>query len=104
MPTGADASSKPRDRHAALTVRGIDNRAVKKRRGVAIVIDASARNTVRDDLLEQKIVGAPDMTPTAIKAEAAKAGLNTSTLTIPSCSAAGKTVENGSSARCSSHG
>lgn len=49
---------------------------------------------------EQKIVGSADMTPVAIKAEAAKAGLDPSKLTIPSCSVANKTVNSGSTARC----
>ncbi|HTR89620.1 MAG TPA: hypothetical protein VMG62_05870, partial [Solirubrobacteraceae bacterium] len=66
----------------------------------AIVIGANGRSTVNANLLEQKIVGTPDMTPTAIKGEAAKAGLDTATLTIPTCSVAGKTVEDGASARC----
>lgn len=66
----------------------------------AIVMGASGRSTVRDNLTEQKIVGSPDMTPAAIKAEAAKAGLDISKFAIPSCSAANKAVNNGSTARC----
>jgi hypothetical protein len=66
----------------------------------AIVIGANGQSTVHDNLVEQKIVGTPDMAPAAIKAEAAKAGLNTSTLTIPTCSVAGKAVEDGATARC----
>ena len=41
----------------------------------AIVMGANGRSTVNSTLSEQKIVGTPDMTPTAIKEEAAKAGL-----------------------------
>jgi F0F1-type ATP synthase membrane subunit c/vacuolar-type H+-ATPase subunit K len=66
----------------------------------AIVMGANGQSTVHSNLVEQKIVGTPDMTPTAIKAEAAKAGLDTSTLAIPTCSVAGKTVEDGATARC----
>jgi hypothetical protein len=66
----------------------------------AIAIGANGRNTVRDNLAEQKIVGTPDMTPAAIKGEAAKAGLNVSTISIPSCSAANKAVTDGATARC----
>jgi hypothetical protein len=66
----------------------------------AIVMGASGQSTVHDNLAEQKIVGTPDMTPTAIKGEAAKAGLDLSKLAIPSCSVAGKTVDSGSRARC----
>jgi len=67
---------------------------------VAIVLGAQGQSTVRDSLAEQKIVGTPDMTPSAIRAEAAKAGLDTATLTIPSCSVANQKVEGGASARC----
>lgn len=66
----------------------------------AIVMGADGRSTVNSSLAEQKITGTPDMTPTAIKAEAAKAGLDTSTLTIPTCSVANQKIEDGSSARC----
>jgi hypothetical protein len=66
----------------------------------AIVMGASGQSTVHDNLAEQKIVGSADMTPAAIKAEAAKAGFDTSKLTIPSCSVANKTVNSGSTARC----
>jgi hypothetical protein len=64
----------------------------------AIVIGANGRTTVRDNLIEQKIVGTPDMTPAAIKGEAAKAGLTG--VPIPRCSVAGQAVDNGSRARC----
>jgi hypothetical protein len=66
----------------------------------AIVLGISGHSTVSDNLKEQKIVGTPDMTPTAIKAEAAKGGLNVSKLPIPTCSVAGKQVQSGSNARC----
>ncbi len=66
----------------------------------AIVLGASGKSTVNSNLAEQKIVGTPDMTPAAIKAEAAKAGLNTSQIALPSCSVANKAVTDGSTARC----
>src|SRR5271166_1375836 len=66
----------------------------------AIVMGANGRSTVESNLAEQKIVGTPDMTPTAIKAEAAKSGLDVTTLTIPTCTVANQKVESGSSARC----
>jgi hypothetical protein len=66
----------------------------------AIVMGASGKGTVGDSLSEQKIVGTPDMTPSAIKAEAAKAGLDTSKIPIPSCSVANKKIETGDDARC----
>ena len=40
---------------------------------VAIAMGANGRSTVRDNLRQEQIVGSPDMTPAAIKAEAAKA-------------------------------
>ena len=42
---------------------------------VVIVLAINGRNTVHDELKQQQITGTPDMTPTAIKAEGAKAGL-----------------------------
>ena len=39
----------------------------------AIVLGAQGRTTVKNNLAEQKIVGTPDMTPSAVKGEAAKA-------------------------------
>ncbi len=65
----------------------------------AIVVGISGRSTVKDNLAQEQIVGTPDMTPTAIKAEAAKAKLPTS-IALPTCSVAGKTVDNGTDARC----
>ena len=41
----------------------------------AIFMGFNGRSTVTDSLKQEKIVGSPDMTPAAIKAEAAKAGL-----------------------------
>jgi len=85
----------------ALEIGGMVAAVVLVAFGIAaIAIGANGRNTVHNNLLEQKIVGTPDMTPAGIKAEAAKAGLDTATLTIPTCSVAGKTVEDGSTARC----
>jgi hypothetical protein len=69
--------------------------------GIAsIVVGMDGRNTVNDSLKREHIVGTPDMTPSAIKAEAQKAGLNTSTISLPTCSVANKAVDTGSEARC----
>jgi hypothetical protein len=65
---------------------------------VAIAMGANGRSTVRDTLRQEQIVGSPDMTPAAIKAEAAKAGLTG--VSLPSCSVAGVTVRTGAEARC----
>ena len=65
---------------------------------VVIVLAINGRNTVHDELTQQQITGTPDMTPTAIKAEGAKAGLRN--VTYPTCSVAGEAVDTGSEARC----
>ncbi len=85
----------------ALEVGGIVAAVVLIAFGIgAIVMGAQGRSTVKDTLAEQKIVGTPDMTPAAIRGEAAKAGLDTSKLAIPSCSVANLPIDSGSRARC----
>jgi hypothetical protein len=66
---------------------------------VAIFMGVSGYQTVHDELNQQYIVGFDDMTPSAIKAEAQKAGLS-SDVTLPTCSVAGQTVDTGAEARC----
>jgi hypothetical protein len=66
----------------------------------AVVMGFNGRSTVSDNIKAQKITGSPDMTPAGITAEAKKAGLDVSTIVIPSCSVANKAVTDGSSARC----
>ena len=66
----------------------------------AVVLGSQGRSTVASSLTQQKIAGTPDMTPAAIKAEAAKAGLNVATLPIPNCSVANRAITTGSDARC----
>lgn len=66
----------------------------------AVVMGADGRTTVHSNLLAQKIIGTPDMTPAGITAEAKAAHLNVNELAIPTCSVANKTVNSGSSARC----
>ena len=65
---------------------------------VVIVLAINGRSTVHDELMQQQITGTPDMTPAAIKAEGAKAGLKN--VTYPTCSVAGEAVDTGSEARC----
>lgn len=85
----------------ALEVGGVVAAIVLIAFGIgAIVLGADGQSTVKSNLAEQKIVGTPDMTPATIKAEAAKAGLNVSKLSVPTCSVAGKAVESGADARC----
>jgi hypothetical protein len=69
--------------------------------GIAsIVVGFNGRDTVNTSLAAEHIVGTPDMTPAGIKAEAQKAGLKTSTISIPTCSVANQAVNTGSEARC----
>ena len=64
----------------------------------AIVIGASGRSEVRDNIEREKISGTPDMTPDAVKAEVEKAGLTD--VELPSCNVADKEIDNGSRAKC----
>ena len=73
---------------AILTVFGI----------VVIVLALSGHNTVTTELKQQKITGTPDMTPTAIEAEGAKAGLKD--VSYPTCTVAAEPVDTGGEARC----
>jgi hypothetical protein len=64
----------------------------------SIVMGLNGRDTVRKNLNQEAIVGSPDMTPTAIRAEAKKAGLPT-TIDFPSLAVAGKKIDTGDEAR-----
>jgi hypothetical protein len=64
----------------------------------AIVMGVNGRGTVRDSLKLEQIVGSPDMTPAAIKAEAQKAGLP-ATVKLPTVDVAGKKINSGERAR-----
>jgi hypothetical protein len=82
-----------------LRYAGIAASAVLIVFGIAsIVVGASGRNTVRNNLAAEQIVGSPDMTPKAIKAEATAAGLKN--VDMPTCSVADKPVNSGTNARC----
>jgi len=65
---------------------------------VAIVMGVNGRNTVRDSIKQEQIVGTPDMNKSAIAAEAKKAGLPAS-IKLPTGNIAGKAISNGSQAR-----
>jgi hypothetical protein len=65
---------------------------------VVMVLALNGHSTVTDELKQQQITGSPDMTPTAIKAEAAKAGLKD--VSLPTCDVAGEQIDTGSEARC----
>jgi hypothetical protein len=64
----------------------------------AIVLGVNGRSTVHSNLRQEAIVGTPDMTPSAIKAEAKDAKLPSS-ISLPTSSVAGKTIDNGTRAR-----
>jgi hypothetical protein len=65
----------------------------------AIVMGFNGRSTVATSLKNQYIVGTPDMTPSAIKAEAAKAHITASVKLWPSKSVANLPIDSGSRAR-----
>ena len=65
---------------------------------VAIAMGINGRNTVRDSLKQEAIVGTPDMNRVAIAAEAKKAGLPAS-IKLPTTDVAGKPITTGARAR-----
>jgi hypothetical protein len=66
---------------------------------VAISMGVSGRHTVNSSLANEYIVGSPDMTPAAIKAEAQKAGVASSVTVWPTKSVANQKIDTGSKAR-----
>jgi hypothetical protein len=64
----------------------------------AIVMGVNGRNTVRDSLKLEQIVGTPDMTKAGIAAEAKQAGLPAS-IKLPTANLAGKSINTGQRAR-----
>jgi hypothetical protein len=68
--------------------------------GIAsLVLAVGGHGEVRSQLKNEAIVGSPDMTPEAIAQDAKDAGLPSS-VDLPTCSVAGKTVDTGSEAKC----
>jgi hypothetical protein len=63
----------------------------------AIVMGVNGRSTIRDSLKAEQIVGTADMTPAAIRAEAAKAGVTG--VPLPTKSVANVAVTTGARAR-----
>jgi hypothetical protein len=63
----------------------------------AVVMGVNGRDTVRSNLGTEQIVGTPDMTPSAIAAEAKAAGLKD--VSMPSKSVAGQKINTGERAR-----
>jgi putative Mn2+ efflux pump MntP len=64
----------------------------------AIVLGFNGRNTVRDSLKAEQIVGTPDMTASGIAAEAKSAGLP-ATIKLPTANIANKPIDTGQRAR-----
>jgi hypothetical protein len=64
----------------------------------AIFMGVNGRNTVRDSLKLEQIVGTPDMTEAGIAAEAKQAGLPAS-IKLPTADLAGKQINTGQRAR-----
>src|SRR5689334_2872027 len=64
----------------------------------AIVVGVTGYNEVQDKIAQENIVGTPDMTPSAIKQEAQKAGLPSS-ISLPTASVAGDKIDTGQEAK-----
>ena len=65
----------------------------------AVVMGVNGRNTVNHSLANEYIVGSPDMTPSAIKAEAKQAGIYSAVKEWPSKSVADQKINTGEKAR-----
>lgn len=66
---------------------------------VAIVMGVNGRDTVNKSLSNEYIVGSADMTPSAIKAEAQKAGIASAVKEWPTQSVANQNIDTGAKAR-----
>jgi hypothetical protein len=66
---------------------------------VAVVMGMNGRNTVNSSLSHEYIVAGPDMTPTAIRAEAQKAGIASAVKQWPTMDIAGNTIDTGPEAQ-----
>jgi hypothetical protein len=66
---------------------------------IAITMGISGRHTVAKSLQNEYIVGSPDMTPSAIRAEAQKSGVASSVKEWPTKSVANQKIDTGAKAR-----
>ena len=83
----------------AFEIGGVVAAAVLIAFGVAaIIMGFGGRSTVVDSLKQEQIVGSPDMTPAAIKAEAKEAGLNVSKISFPTRAVENKKIDTGAKA------
>jgi hypothetical protein len=86
-------------RTTAAALAGICAAAALLVFGVASIAQGlDGRATVHTALAREGVVGSPHMTPAAIAARAKEAGLRE--VALPTCSVAGKPVEDGATARC----
>jgi hypothetical protein len=69
---------------------------------VAIIMGVNGRSTVNSSLQNEYIVGSPDMTPSAIRAEAQKAGIASAVHEWPTKSVANQKIDTGADARAMS--
>ena len=93
---GAPGTRPPR---RAIHLAGVAAAAALAIFGIAAVAKGiDGRSTVRDALAQERVVGSSHMTPHAIAAKAAEAGLRD--VPLPRCSVAGKPIANGAGARC----
>jgi hypothetical protein len=84
----------------ALEIGGFVAAAVLIAFGVAaIVMGVNGRQTVNNSLSHEYIVAGSDMTPSAIKAEAQKAGIASAVKQWPTMDIAGKTIDTGPEAQ-----
>ena len=65
----------------------------------AILMGFNGRSTVSSSLKQEAITGSPDMSPSAIRAEAKAAGLNVASITFPTLSVANQVIDTGTKAR-----
>jgi hypothetical protein len=97
-PVAAQSAAKRIQLSTVLEWGGVVAGAILIAFGVAaIVMGFNGRSTVHSSLKAEQIVGTQDMTPSAIKTEAAQAGLKN--ISLPSKSVAGKPITNGDRAR-----
>src|SRR5690349_18066910 len=96
----ASRFERSRDMRKALEIGGFVAAAVLIAFGVAaIVMGMHGRNTVNSGLSHEYIVAGSDMTPSAIKAEAQKAGIASAVKQWPTMNIAGKTIDTGPEAQ-----
>jgi len=96
---GVDRTERRLEMRKVFVIGGFVSAAILIAFGIAaIVMGFNGRSTVKSSLTQENIVGSPDMTPAAIKAEAKQAGLK-GNIAFPTLSVAGKPIDSGTKAR-----